>query len=112
MGYTQDKRFHEEARRLNVSGEILFTADEIIVSVDGDMEEKPHSLQMQLIHPTLEDRDLTLFLQQMPDGRYITANEIELPQKRNIWLTSLDQNWRVTALSFIQAGKKIQTVAP
>jgi len=112
MSYTEDKRFHEEARRLNVVGEITFTENEILVDISGDMADKPASLQMQLIHPTLEERDLTLFLQRTPDGHYVTANEIELPQKRNIWLTSPDQGWRVAALTMIEAGKKIQTSAP
>ncbi|TNC91964.1 MAG: hypothetical protein CSH36_06980 [Thalassolituus sp.] len=112
MSYTQDKRFHEEARRLNVRGEIVFTESEIIVDISGDMPELPSSLQLQLIHPTLEERDTTLFLQQTPDGHYVTANDMTLPQKRNIWLTSPDQKWRVTALSMIEAGKKIQTVIP
>jgi len=93
MSYTQDQRFHE-----------------IIVNATSIADEEPGSLQLQLIHPTLEDRDLTLFLQRTPGGQYVAANELELPQKRVIWLTSPDQEWRVTARTVIENGKKIQTV--
>lgn len=110
MSYTQDLRFHEGARRLNVQADLTFTEDEIIVNATSIADEEPGSLQLQLIHPTLEDRDLTLFLQRTPGGQYVAANELELPQKRVIWLTSPDQEWRVTARAVIENGKKIQTV--
>ena len=110
MSYTQDQRFHEGARRLNVQADLTFTEDEIIVNATSIADEEPGSLQLQLIHPTLEDRDLTLFLQRTPGGQYVAANELELPQKRVIWLTSPDQEWRVTARTVIENGKKIQTV--
>ena len=110
MSYTQDLRFHEGARRLNVQADLTFTEDEIIVNATSIADEEPGSLQLQLIHPTLEDRDLTLFLQRTPGGQYVAANELELPQKRVIWLTSPDQEWRVTARTVIENGKKIQTV--
>lgn len=110
MSYKQDLRFHEGARRLNVSAEMVFNQSEIIVDIQGNMDEDPASLQLQLIHPTLEDRDVTLFLQKTPDGHYVAANELALPQKREIWLSSPDQKWRVTARTMIEDGKKIQTV--
>ena len=110
MSYTQDLRFHEGARRLNVQADLTFTEDEIIVNATSIADEAPGSLQLQLIHPTLEERDLTLFLQRTPGGQYVAANELELPQKRVIWLTSPDQEWGLTARTVIENGKKIQTV--
>ncbi|MEC9410457.1 MAG: FixH family protein, partial [Pseudomonadota bacterium] len=43
MSYTQDLRFHEGARRLNVQADLTFTEDEIIVNATSIADEDPGS---------------------------------------------------------------------
>ncbi|KZZ46101.1 MAG: FixH family protein [Saccharospirillaceae bacterium] len=107
MAYTQDHEADEKAKRLQVSGNAVFTADEVRVIIDGYLDDFPHTLRMTLIHPTLEDQDQVLLLQKMADGSYAGVNDMNLPGKRRIWLDSLDQGWRIRAHPFIEAGKDI-----
>lgn len=107
MAYTQDQESDKKAKRLQVNGSAVFTADEVRVTIDGYLDEYPHTLKMTLIHPTLEDQDQVLLLQQMADGSYAGVNDMALPGKRRIWLDSLDQGWRIRAYPFIEAGKEV-----
>ena len=111
ISYTEDQSFHRNAVRMNVTTDIVFSENEIRANIWGAIPGKPDHLQLQLIHPTLQEKDLVLFMQRMPDGSYMTANEIELPQKRYIWLSSPEQEWRLKSQEMIEAGKRIQIAA-
>ncbi|UTW49626.1 FixH family protein [Bacterioplanoides sp. SCSIO 12839] len=108
VSYTENQAADEKARSHQINATAVFTADEMRLTLNGLLDEFPNTLQVHLIHPTLEDRDVTLLLQQMSDGSYAGVNDIELPGRRRIWVDSLEQGWRIRAYPFIESGKEIQ----
>lgn len=105
VSYVESHKLDQAADRLQAEVTMLFNADEIIVDLTGYFDTKPDTLQLQLIHPTLEERDATVLLQRMPDGRYMGVNEIELPNRRHVWINSPEQGWRLRLTHFIEANK-------
>ena len=105
VSYVESHKLDQAADRLQAEVTMLFNADEIIVDLTGYFDKKPDTLQLQLIHPTLEERDATVLLQRMPDGRYMGVNEIELPNRRHVWLNSPEQAWRLRLTHFVESDK-------
>lgn len=103
--YKENRANDERARRLLIGADIRFDGDEIHLDLRGFLDQQPNTLVMQLVHPTLEDRDLSVLLQRRPNGQYIGINEISLPEKRHVWLQSPEQGWRVQATEIIQQGQ-------
>lgn len=111
MSYTENRAFDQRAARLQVRASLVATADELRVSLEGYFDEMPHTLIVQLIHPTLEDRDQTLMLQQLEPGIYAAPLELALPSKRRIWLQSPEQGWRVRTSTTIAENQVLQLIA-
>lgn len=107
VNYTEIKTADEKAKRLQVKASMIFTDGEVHLTLNGYFDEYPNLLNIQLIHPTLEERDAVLLLQKMPDGSYAGPNDIQLPARRRIWLESPEQGWRIRSYEFIEAGKDI-----
>lgn len=105
VSYTENYEHDQAADRLQAEATMTFNNEEIILDLNGYFDTKPDTLQLQLIHPTLEARDVFVLLQRMPDGRYMGVNEIELPSRRHIWLLSPDQAWRLRLTHFIEPNK-------
>lgn len=80
VSYTENQHAFEAAKRLQVTAEVRFDKDEVRLELQGYFDEYPNTLQLQLIHPTLEERDLTVFLQRMPDGSYAGVNELAVAE--------------------------------
>lgn len=95
VSYTENQELTQNARVYDVKADVDFTEHEIILKLSGQLPQQPDFLQLQLIHPTLEERDSTIFMQRLADGRYGGVNEIEIHEKRHIWLSSPDQHWRI-----------------
>ncbi len=107
VSYTENMEADKKAERLQVVADVVFTADEIRLTLDGYFDEKPDTLTLQMIHPTLETRDMSVMLQKMSDGSYAGVNELVLPERRHLWLQSPVQGWRVRATHLIEAGKAV-----
>ncbi|WP_419810248.1 FixH family protein [Bacterioplanoides sp.] len=107
VSYTENQSWDDKARSHKITATATFTADEMRLSLEGLLDEYPNTLQVQLVHPTLEDRDVTLLLQQLADGTYAGVNDIELPSRRRIWVDSPEQGWRIRAYPLIEAGEVI-----
>tara|TARA_B100001109_G_scaffold94721_2_gene77012 strand:- start:66770 stop:67225 length:456 start_codon:yes stop_codon:yes gene_type:complete len=111
VSYTENQEVHEAAERLQVTGDLVFNTDEIHLDLGGYFDEYPNTLNLQLIHPTLEKRDVTVLLQRLPSGQYAGVNEIELPERRHIWLESPEQGWRVDTTVLIEPGQVVHLQA-
>lgn len=108
VNYTEDQHHDEEARRMKIRASLVFSEKEILLSMTSLLKETPINLELRLIHPTLEDQDESVFLERLPDGRYVGANPLtEFPQKRHIWLLSQTQEWRVRDTQVIDADKPV-----
>jgi|TARA_R110001583_G_C5645133_1_gene408229 hypothetical protein len=105
VNYTEDLKHDEQAKRLQIAADVTFTTDEIHMNLRGYLDEKPNTLQLQLIHPTLQDRDETVLMQRIEDGSYVGINDLELPQKRHVWLLSGEQKWRIRHTEIIEENK-------
>jgi len=111
VSYTENQEVSEAAKRLQAAADIVFTEDEIRLDLKGYFDEYPNTLNLQLIHPTLEKQDVTVLLQRLPDGQYAGVNELTLPDRRHIWLESPEQGWRIRSTEVIEAGKAIHLQA-
>ena len=107
VSYTESQDYLNNARTLKVSSEVTFSEDGVELTLNGDFDQEPQSLQLQLIHPTLEDRDLTVFMQRIGPSQYAGVLENSLNDKRHIWLASLEQQWRIKATDTVRAGKVV-----
>ena len=107
VSYTENMEADHKAQRLQVQADAVFTADEVRLTLNGYLDEKPATLLLQMIHPTLETRDATVLLQLMPDGQYAGVNEVVLPERRHLWLQSPKQGWRVRTTELLESGKVV-----
>lgn len=107
VSYTENVELDSKAANLNIVTDITFDTDDVVVALRGNFAEEPASLQLQLIHPTLQDRDVTIFMQRIGPGQYAGVNELPLPERRHIWLFSPEQHWRVRTTEWIEAGKVV-----
>lgn len=107
VSYTENAAADAHATRLQIKAGLTFTKDEVHLTLDGYPDQEPATLQLQLIHPTLQEHDLTVLLQRLGKGHYAGVNELELPQRRHIWLLSHEQQWRLRTTEQIEAGKVI-----
>ena len=103
--YKENLRNDENARKLLIGADVVFEEDLIRVDLRGFLKEFPNTITMQLVHPTLEQRDATVLLQRLDQGQYIGVNELELPEKRHIWLQNQQQAWRIRETQVIQQDK-------
>lgn len=107
VSYTENMEVAEKAKRLQIQADAIFSDNEISLTLGGYLDEKPQTLQLQLIHPTLQDKDVTVLMQLMPDGTYKGVNEVVLPSRRHLWLQSPEQGWRVRTTEILEAGKTV-----
>ncbi|WP_157729981.1 FixH family protein [Bacterioplanes sanyensis] len=107
VSYTENQEAFQAASRLQAQADLIFTNDEVRLQLRGYFDEKPNTLQLQLIHPTLEDRDLTVFLQKMTDGSYAGVNDMELPDRRRLWLSSPEQGWQIRSTELIMPEQTV-----
>lgn len=111
VSYTENKAIDDKAKALNLGASIAFNGDEVRVTLTGQLEEEPNTLQLKLIHPTIEDQDLEVFLQRMSAGQYAGVIEHQLNDKRHVWLQSPEQHWRLRTTTGITSGKTITLAA-
>jgi hypothetical protein len=107
VSYTENVEADAHAARLQIKADLTFSENEIHLALNGYLDEEPATLQLQLIHPTLQERDLTVLLQRLGDGHYAGVNELVLPERRHIWLLSHEQQWRIRGTELIEADKVI-----
>lgn len=107
VSYTENMEVAEKAKRLQIQADAIFSDNEISLTLGGYLDEKPQTLQLQLIHPTLQDKDITVLMQLMPDGTYKGVNEMVLPSRRHLWLQSPEQGWRVRTTELLETGKTV-----
>lgn len=111
VSYTENQELIQNARVYDLKASILFEEDQIVVELTGKLQEQPSFLQLQLIHPTLEERDITVFMQQLADGRYAGVSEAEMNEKRHIWLSSPEQHWRISTTETVAPHQSVQLSA-
>lgn len=107
VSYTETIDAANKAIELNIKGTLNFTDSEVYLDLSGNFENEPDSVQLLLIHPTLQDRDVDIFMQRISDGKYAGALELALPDRRNIWLQNAQHSWRVRTTETIASGKVI-----
>ncbi|HBS42517.1 MAG TPA: hypothetical protein DEA26_07545 [Oceanospirillales bacterium] len=107
VSYTENQEQDQAARDLLAEADLRFEGDRIIITLSDAMSTMPTVLQLQMGHPTIEDRDATAVLQQISEREYVGMNPLELPEKRHLWLTSPEQGWRLQQTVFIEPGKVI-----
>ena len=108
VSYTENVEMDNKAARLLLNAQMVFVNDEVKLTLDGYLDEEPNSLTLQLIHPTLQDEDTSIYLQRLEESTYAGVAEITLPAKRRIWLQSPEQGWRIRATEFIEPSKVIR----
>ncbi|MGB1092140.1 MAG: FixH family protein [Oceanobacter sp.] len=111
VSYTENRELDDKAARLQIKANLVATNEQIRASVQGYLDNMPDHLVLQLIHPTLEERDMTIMLQQTEPGIFVAALEMELPSRRHIWLYSNEQQWRVRKTDTLQDSQVIQLIA-
>ena len=107
VSYTENEELDQAARNMLAEADIRFEGDRITITLSDAMSAMPTVLQLQMGHPTIEDRDATAMLQQISEREYLGMNPLELPEKRHLWLTSPEQGWRLQQTVFIEPGKVI-----
>lgn len=111
VSYTDNQELIQNARVFNIKANITFDEHEVLLTLTGSMQQAPDFLQLQLIHPTLEERDVTVFMQRLADGRYGGVNEVEINEKRHIWLSSPEQHWRISTTETVTPHQFVQLSA-
>jgi hypothetical protein len=111
VSYTENVETDNKAKRLQLSADLTITHDEVELTLSGYLDEKPATLQLMLIHPTLDTQDATVLLQLNADGVYQGVNEIYLPARRHIWLQSPEQGWRIRLTELLESGKTVHLSA-
>ncbi len=112
VSYTENEVLVKNARAAKVSSEVIFSDDGVELILNGDFDVEPHSLQLKLIHPTLEDRDVVVFMQRIGPRQYAGVLEEYLTDRRHIWLASLEQQWRIKTTDTLGTGKVIVINTP
>ncbi len=107
VSYTENEELDQAARNMLAEADIRFDGDRITITLSDAMSAMPTVLQLQMGHPTIEDRDATAMLQQISEREYIGMNPLDLPEKRHLWLSSPEQGWRLQQTVFIEPGKVI-----
>lgn len=105
--YTENQAIDHHAKEAQITAALLFATSEVDVKLTTRLAEKPHTLQLKLIHPTLQDQDVDVFLQLMPNGHYKGALENANLGRRFVWLQSPEQQWRVRGEDVLDAGKTL-----
>ncbi|MCA6062854.1 FixH family protein [Thalassolituus marinus] len=111
VSYTENVETDNKAKRLQLNADLTITHDEVELTLKGYLDEMPATLQLMLIHPTLDTQDATVLLQRMDDGIYRGVNEIYLPGRRHIWLQSPEQGWRIRLTELLESGKTVHMSA-
>lgn len=105
MAYTENREFSDKAKRLQLKAVFTYNDGEIRTTISGYLDEQPTFLTLQLIHPTLEDKDETVMLQQTQDGSYLGLANHDHLGKRKLWLQSPEQEWMIKDEVLIENGK-------
>ncbi|MDO6683227.1 MULTISPECIES: FixH family protein [unclassified Oceanobacter] len=108
VSYTENVEMDHQASRLQIRSSLVFANHEARLVLDGQLEQEPDTLLLELIHPTLQERDLEIILQRTEPGLYIAAADIQLPSRRYVWLQSPDQGWRIRSTEQLEYSKVVQ----
>lgn len=111
VSYTENKELDQNARVYDLKADIEFKESEIMLTLQGKLENEPASLQLKLIHPTLEEQDITIFMQRLADGLYGGVNETPINEKRHVWLSSPEQHWRIRTTDIVSSTKALHLSA-
>lgn len=111
VSYTENQELAQNARVYDLKADINFSEQEIMLTLTGELKQMPDFLQLQLIHPTLEDRDATVFMQRLADGRYGGVTEENITDKRHIWLSSPEQHWRIRTTDSVFPNQSVHLSA-
>jgi hypothetical protein len=111
VNYTENVNMDNKAKRLQLSATLVFVDDMARLVLDGYLDEEPNSLVLNLIHPTLQEQDSSIFLQRTEESTYTGVSEITLPARRRLWLQSPEQGWRLRSSGHINANQVIQLKA-
>src|SRR5690554_2421392 len=112
VSYTENEVLVKNARAVGAAAEVTFNEDGVELILNGEFTIEPHSLQLQLIHPTLEERDLVVFMQRIGPSQYAGVLEESLTDRRHIWLASLEQQWRIKTTDTVGTGKVVVINTP
>jgi hypothetical protein len=110
MAYTENNEFIDKAKRLQIKGTMTYNKGEIKATISGYLDEYPTFLLIQLIHPTLETKDESIFLQRTADDSYLGLANNDHLGKRKLWLQSPEQDWMIKDEALIENGKTLSLI--
>lgn len=103
-GYNVDSERAKYTRELGMKGSIkmdLLTGD-IVLQLDGKLQEKPTFLHLDIIHPTHKNYDQSITLKQQPGTfAYLGSLTGNLLGKRYLAITPEDKVWRLRTEIFV-----------
>lgn len=111
VSYTENQELDQNARVFDIKADIHFKPEQVSLTLSGKLTEEPASLQLQLIHPTLEARDVSVFMQRLDTGHYAGVLEEEINDKRHVWLSSPEQHWRIRLTEGVAPNKVLHLSA-
>lgn len=107
MSYTEDRLFDKNASQNNITANLTVLGNIITIDVSADAAQIPEALLLQLIHPTLESRDINLMLIRTGKASFTVEKKLELPARWKLWLSSQTKEWRVRYNGLVEAQKSV-----
>ncbi len=107
MTYTEDRLFDDNARKNNITARLTVLGNVITIDVNAEQQQVPEALLLQLIHPTLESKDLNLMLVRTGKKTFTAQKELLLPARWKLWLSSQSKQWRVRYNGLLEAQKQV-----
>lgn len=107
MSYTEDKLFDKNASKNSITATLTVLGKVVTIDVNADATQIPEALLLQLIHPTLESKDINLMLIRTGEVSFTAEKPLELPARWKLWLSSQSKEWRVRYNGLVEAQKPI-----
>lgn len=76
----------------------------VSLALDGDLSPRPGMLQLELIHPTLPNRDQAINLTASGGNNYVGRIDTLIPGNWRIRLTPQDESWRIEGRMSVPAS--------
>lgn len=86
-----------KARALGITGTVAYDADTgaISLALDKPLQGEPAALSLEVVHPTLPDRDQTIQLSPLDGARFAGRLEPLGPANWKLSLRPVDRSWRI-----------------
>jgi len=97
LAINRDLSREQQAERLNIKSTLQLSQanGDVSIIVEAAEHARPQQLQLQLMHPTLSDRDQAIILQRSTDTAYSGSIAPLKPGTWNIIVESSSPSWRI-----------------